>query len=75
MVDPPDVVGLLLERARDRLTVAGVQVRRIRETRPPKGPPPSGPLRVIALRRLPPAEGVVGNHVELVVAREVQAER
>ncbi len=59
-----DLVGLELEEAQARLSRAGVQVRAVVETRPPRETALAGPLRVVRVR------GGYTGPVELLVARE-----
>jgi hypothetical protein len=58
----PDVIGLPLDEARARLANAGVEIRAVTETRPPKAADLTGALRVVRMRGDGP--------VDLVVTRE-----
>jgi hypothetical protein len=59
-----DLIGIELEEVQDRLTRAGVQVRVVHETRPPRERALAGPLRVVRVR------GESAGPVDLVVSRE-----
>lgn len=58
-----DVTGLELDEARARLAAAGVVVRAVTETVPPRAVVLSGPYRVVRVR----SDGAA---VDLVVTRE-----
>ncbi len=59
-----DLIGRELEEAQERLARAGVQVRAVRETRPPRERALAGPLRVVRVR------GESVGPIDLVVSRE-----
>ncbi len=58
-----DVIGLTLEDARRVLQTAGLTVRDVADTRPPRPVEPVGAWRVVRVRR-------DGGAVDLVVTRE-----